>query len=97
MLPKLPLPGSVKGPPSDVSGVKYCRMGPPLAGCTSGPTPSGKEPDPLLGRQIDTSSSAPHSFVLGVHGNPLPHVVVPEICQPPITRSSTRREFPANI
>jgi hypothetical protein len=54
------------------------------------PAPVWKDPVPLLGRQIDTSSSVPHSLKLGVQGEPLPQVVVPLICQPPMTRFSAR-------
>src|SRR4030088_1949900 len=95
MLPRLPLPGSVKGPGLVTilgSGVKKgttCVIG------LNFPAPTWKDPVPLLGRQIPTSSSPPHSLKLGVQGKPLPQVVVPLICQPPIMRSAPRPAPPA--
>src|ERR1700733_13483481 len=97
MFPRLPTPGSAKGPPVLVTisatGVKNGTV------CVIGlkePAPVWKDPVPLFGRQTPTSSSGPHSLKLGVHGRPLPHVVVPASSQPPIRRSSARLEFPAN-
>src|SRR5437764_7748415 len=94
------MPGFKNGPEVTVvilaTGVKYCRYGLPPAGCCKDPAPVWNAPDPRFGRQTPTSSSLPHSPKLGVHGNPLLQLVVPVICHPPTSKSSSRPAFPAN-
>src|SRR5690348_12201758 len=85
-VPSRPFPGSVKAPPSGC-GVK---KGTQWLITSSEPGPVGKLPLPRSGRQTPTSSSLPHTDVLGVHGNPLLQLVVVLSSQPPITASRAR-------
>src|SRR5260370_22203390 len=106
MLPRLPFPGSTKGPVLDPViagiGVKYVTVR--VMGSNE-PGPTWNEPDPLFGRQTFTSSSIPHAAVgfivlvpsppkVGVQGRPPLHLVVLVNLYPPTRQFLRRPELP---
>src|SRR5512146_261820 len=84
--PRRPTPGSSQAPPRGCGVKKVTQW---LTGSRE-PAPVWKLPLPRSGRQTLTSSSFPHTDVLGVQGKPLLQLVVVLSSQPPMTVSRAR-------